>query len=166
MPGYRRLARNHDFTVLWIGQTISELGSRVSMFVLPADRLCDDRLGTDRGRSRRRCTCSAWRPRCCRPASSPTGSTGAGSCGSPAAPACCSYASLVVAGVTDRLTIPHLLVVALLTGAAAGLFAPAEISAVRAVVPAEDLPTALSQNQARQHVASLLGAPLGGALYA
>jgi hypothetical protein len=33
------------------------------------------------------------------------------------------------------------------------------------VVDREDLPTALSQNQARQHVASLLGAPLGGLLY-
>jgi hypothetical protein len=35
MSGYRRLANNHDFTVLWIGQTVSELGSRVSMFVFP-----------------------------------------------------------------------------------------------------------------------------------
>ena len=45
------------------------------------------------------------------------------------------------------------------------LFAPAETRAVRAVVPTEDLPTALSQKQARQHVAALLGAPLGGLLY-
>ena len=36
---------------------------------------------------------------------------------------------------------------------------------MRAVVPTEDLPTALSQQQARQHVATLLGAPLGGLLY-
>ena len=47
----------------------------------------------------------------------------------------------------------------------AGLFGPAEMSAVRTVVPTEQLPTALSQNQARQHVASLVGGPLGGALY-
>ena len=40
------------------------------------------------------------------------------------------------------------------------------MSAVRAVVPTEQLPTALSQQQARQHVASLVGGPLGGALYA
>ena len=37
---------------------------------------------------------------------------------------------------------------------------------VRRVVAVEDLPTAYSQNQARQHVASLLGSPLGGVLYA
>ena len=35
MPSYRSLAHNHDFTALWIGQTISELGSRMSMFVFP-----------------------------------------------------------------------------------------------------------------------------------
>ena len=40
------------------------------------------------------------------------------------------------------------------------------MSAVRAVVPDEDLPTALSQQQARQHVAALVGGPLGAALYA
>src|SRR4051812_23494691 len=35
MAGHRSLLRNHDFTVLWVGQAISELGSRVSMFVFP-----------------------------------------------------------------------------------------------------------------------------------
>ncbi len=35
MPGYRSLARNHDFTVLWVGETISTLGSRMSLFVFP-----------------------------------------------------------------------------------------------------------------------------------
>ena len=37
---------------------------------------------------------------------------------------------------------------------------------MRSVVTTEELPTALAQNQARQHVAGLLGAPLGGVLYA
>ena len=55
---------------------------------------------------------------------------------------------------------------ALVSGVAAGAFNPAQTSAIRSVVSTEDLPTALSQNQARQHVASLLGGPLGGALYA
>src|SRR5690348_8010090 len=35
MTTFRSLSRNHDFTVLWVGQTISELGSRVSTFVYP-----------------------------------------------------------------------------------------------------------------------------------
>ena len=164
MSSYRALARNHDFTGLWIGQTISELGSRMSMFVfpllayqltgsafvaaaaetahllgfalalLPAGVLAD-RL--DRIRLMRLASGSGV----------------------------LLYGSLVGAALLGSLSIPHLLFVALLTGVGAGVFAPAEISAVRAVVPDEDLPTALSQNQARQHVASLLGGPVGGALY-
>ena len=76
------------------------------------------------------------------------------------------YVSLVLAVLLGVLTMPHLLAVAVLTGAGAGLFAPAEISAVRSVVATDELPTALSQHQARQHVASLVGAPIGGLLYA
>jgi MFS family permease len=76
------------------------------------------------------------------------------------------YGSLAVAGLLGGLTVPHLAAVALLTGVAQGIFQPAQMAAIRSVVPTEDLPTAFSQNQARQHVASLLGGPLGGALYA
>lgn len=165
MPGYRQLARNRDFTVLWIGDTVSELGSALSMFVLPLvayalsgsalaaalveaaylGGLCVTLLPAgvlaDRVDRRRIMLVSS-------------------------ATGCVSYASLAVAGAIGRLSLPHLLVVALVTGIAAGAFNPAQTSAVRSVVSTEDLPTALSQNQARQHVASLLGGPLGGALYA
>lgn len=165
MPGFRALARNHDFAVLWVGQTISDLGSRVSTFVypllgyalthsalwaasveatyllgmvgtlLPAGVLADR---VDRLRIMR--------------ASSAIGVV--------------LYASLSVADALHVLTIGHLLAVALVTGVAAGLFAPAEMSAVGTVVDAADMPTAMSQQQARQHIAGLLGAPLGGALFA
>jgi MFS family permease len=164
MSSARLLRLGHDFTVLWVGQTINELGSRMSMFVfpllaygltgsalwaaaaetahilglvvslLPAGVLADR---TDRRRLMR--------------AASATGLV--------------LYASLVVADLTDGISLTHLLVVAVLTGAGAGVFAPAETSAVRSVVPDEDLPTALAQNQARQHVASLVGGPVGGALF-
>ena len=164
MSGLRSLARNHDFTLLWTGQVISQLGSRASMFVFPLltyamtgslmlaalsqglhifgemAALLPAGVLADR----------VHRLRLLR------GTSTAGAV---------LYASLVGAALLDELTIAHLLVVALLTGVGAGLFSPAELSAVRAVVPREDLPAALSQNQAREHVASLVGAPLGGALY-
>ena len=165
MTGYRDLRSNHDFTVLWIGQTVSELGTRVSVFVFPlityavtgstllaavagaldllgmALALLPGGLLADR----------AHRGRVMRAAA------GAG---------VLLYSSLVVAGWLGALTVPHLFAVALLTGVCAGVFTPAEMSAVRTVVPTEQLPTALSQQQARQHVANLVGGPLGGLLYA
>ena len=163
MSSYRELARNHDFTALWVGATVAELGTRVSLFamplvayamtgsafwaaaaeavhligmvgmLLPAGVIADRR---DRLRLMRF-----------------THGSGA-----------LLYASLAVAGVLGSLTLPHLLIVALLTGALNGLFVPAENSAIRSVVATEQLPTALSQQQARQHIAGLLGGPLGGVL--
>jgi MFS family permease len=164
MTGFRQLARNHDFTVLWVGETVSELGSRVSMFVFPlltyqlthsamvaaAAEACF-LFGMAAALLPAGVLADRMDRRLIMRASSGTGAL--------------LYASLVVAGIEHHLTIPHLLVVAALTGIGSGLFSPAEASAVRAVVPTEDLPTALSQNQARQHVASLVGGPLGGLLY-
>jgi MFS family permease len=75
------------------------------------------------------------------------------------------YASLVVAALTVGIAMPHLIGVALITGSGVGLFGPAETSSVRAVVPDDQLPAALSQNQARQHVATLVGGPIGGAMF-
>ncbi|MEO6511162.1 MAG: MFS transporter [Nocardioides sp.] len=163
-PGYRELARNRDFTILWTGQTISDLGSQVSMFVFPLITyaltgsavwaavieaafligLCGSLLpaGVLADRVHRRLIMRA--------------ASGGGAL---------LYASLAVAAYVGSLTIPHLAVVALLTGVATGVAGPAEMSALRSVVSREQLPTALSQSQARQHVASLLGGPLGGILY-
>lgn len=165
MPGYRQLSKNRDFTVLWIGDTVSELGSALSMFAFPLiayalsgsaltaalveaaylGGLCATLLpaGVLADRMDRKRIMLV---------SSATG--------------CAAYTSLAVAGATGSLTLPHLVGVALVAGVAAGAFNPAQLSAIRSVVPTDDLPTALSQNQARQHVASLLGGPLGGALYA
>lgn len=163
MPSYRELARNHDFTALWIGATVAELGTRVSLFAMPlvayamtgsafwaaaaeaihligmVGMLLPAGVIADR-RHRLRIMRLAH---------------GSGTV---------LYASLAIAGILGSLTLPHLLLVALLTGALNGLFLPAENSAIRSVVAADDLPTALSQQQARQHIAGLLGGPLGGVL--
>ncbi len=165
MNGFRNLSRNRDFTTLWVGETVSELGTRMSMFVFPliAYSISGSALvaamvegihlfglvatllpgGALVDRLNRRGLMM--------------GASGSG---------VILYGSLAVAGAMGHLTIPHLAVVGLLAGAGSGLFQPAEMSAIRTVVAEEDLPTALSQNQARQHVASLVGAPIGGILYA
>jgi MFS family permease len=162
--GYRELSRNRDFTILWTGQTISDLGSQVSMFAFPLVTyaltgsalwaavveaafllgLCGALLpaGVLADRVDRKLLMRA--------------ASGAGAL---------LYASLAVAGLLGALTIPHLTAVALLTGVATGVSGPAEMSAVRSVVPREQLSTALSQSQARQHVGALLGGPIGGILY-
>lgn len=164
MTGYRALAHNRDFTVLWVGQTLSELGSRMSMFVFPllAYALSGSALMAAAAEALHLLGMVALllpagvladrmeRRRLMRAAS---------------LVGLLLYTSLAAAGIAGVLTLPHLLVVALLTGACAGLFAPAETSAVRTVVPDEDLPTAFSQQQARQHVAGLVGGPIGAALY-
>jgi MFS family permease len=164
MSATRDLLRNHDFTVLWVGQTISELGSRMSLFVFPL--LAYAVTGSTLWAALAECAhlvglCGMLLPagvladrmdrrRLMRLASA-TGFL--------------LYLSLVVAALTIGIAMPHLLGVALLTGAGVGLFGPAETSSVRAVVPDEQLPAALSQNQARQHVAALVGGPLGGAMF-
>jgi MFS family permease len=164
MGASRNLLRNHDFTVLWIGQTISELGSRMSLFVFPL--LAYAITGSTLWAALAECAhlvglCGMLLPagvladrmdrlRLMRLASA-TGFL--------------LYASLVVAALTVGIAMPHLIGVALITGAGVGLFGPAETSSVRAVVPDEQLPAALSQNQARQHVATLVGGPIGGAMF-
>ncbi len=164
MNRFRTLAHNHDFTVLWAGQTVSELGSRMSMFVLPllAYDLSHSALTASLVEMAYLAGMLAMmlpggvladrvhRGRMMRLAS------GVGAL---------LYASLAVAGVLDHLTIAHLAVVGLLAGGCTGLFEPAEASAIRTVVPTDQLPTAMSQQQARQHVAGLLGGPVGGALF-
>lgn len=164
MNSFRSLARNHDFTVLWTGELVSQLGSQMSLFVFPligyaltgsaalaglvpgafvlGMTLALLPAGVFADRLDRRRVLQA--------------ASGSGAL---------LHLSLAVAGLLGWLTFEHLLVVALFTGVGTAVFGPAEMSAVRTVVSEEELPTALSQNQARQHVGALLGAPLGGLLY-
>lgn len=165
MARFRDLARNHDFTLLWIGSTVSELGSRVSLIAFP---LLAYALTGSTGWSAAAealylggmvvalLPAGVLADRCDRRRVMRVVSLGG----------VVLYASLVAAGLGGALTIGHVLAVALLTGVGAGAFQPAETSAVRSVVTTAELPTALAQQQARQHVASLVGGPVGGALYA
>lgn len=76
-----------------------------------------------------------------------------------------SVVSIVAALWMEALTLPHVMVVAFVEGSLFVFYSLAETTAVRAVVPLEQLPAALSQNEARNHAASLAGGPLGGSLF-
>jgi MFS family permease len=164
MSTYRELARNRDYGALWTGEAISQLGSSVSMFAFPlvgyaltgsavlaglpmaafllgmVAALLPAGVVVDRT-DRKKLMLAA---------------SGSG---------VLVYGSVGVAAGLGVLTIGHLIVAALLTGVAAGVFGPAEMSAVRSVVSQDQLPTALSQNQARRHIAELVGGPLGAAMF-
>ncbi len=74
--------------------------------------------------------------------------------------------SLVVALWWDVAKVAHLIVVAVVMGACAALFRPAEDACLPRVVPAEQLSTAVALNAARASVAQLSGTAAGGFLFA
>jgi hypothetical protein len=164
MPGFRSLARNRDFTVLWTGATVSELGSAISRIAFP---LLAFALTHSTGATAIAEACFL------------VGSVGlllpAGIAADridkrlllrlSSAVGTLAYASLVVAALTHHLSIVQLCAAALITGACDGIVFPTEQSAVRSIVATEELPTALSQVQGRQWIAALIGGPVGGALF-
>lgn len=158
------LRRNRDFLLLWSGMAVSVLGSRVStiaypLLVLyltgsPADAGLVGFLATlpyllfqlpagglvDRwDRKRVMLACDAGRA--------------------------LALASLVVAVWSERVGLPQIMAVAFVEGSLFVFYNLAQSAAVRNVVPPEQLPLALSQNEARERGAYLLGQPLGGILF-
>jgi MFS family permease len=77
-----------------------------------------------------------------------------------------AMASVAVASLAQWLTLAHLLVAGLAIGLAEAFLAPAVSASIRHVVPVDQLPVAYTRLQVRQHLAELVGPPLGGALYA
>lgn len=80
--------------------------------------------------------------------------------------AAATYATVVLAYAAGVLTITQLVVAGCIVGGAEAVFGPADTLATKAVVPAEDLSTAMSAVEGRQGVTGLIGPPLGGLLFA
>ena len=73
--------------------------------------------------------------------------------------------SLVIAYPLGLLSFWQLAGVAFVDRTLSTFFSPAEQSALAHVVPVEQLPEAIGRNDAREHLASLIGPPIGGALF-
>ena len=73
--------------------------------------------------------------------------------------------SLALALAFDRLALGHVSLVAFIEGSLFVFFSLAEQAALPQIVPKEQLPAAVAQNQARIQGADLAGQPLGGALF-
>jgi MFS family permease len=73
--------------------------------------------------------------------------------------------SLVVALWWGVASVPHMMVVAAVSGACGALFTSAEEACLPNVVPDEQLPTAVSMNEARGHLGNLSGTAVGGFLF-
>ncbi len=158
------LRRNRDFQLLWAGEAVSVLGSRVSAIAYPllvlaltgspakagivgfagtipyvltplAAGVLVDRF------SLRRLLVAA--------------DLGRGA----------ALATVVAALAVGEPPLAQLVVVAFVEGALFILSGTAQTAVVPRVVPTEQLPTALSQNEARERGAYLAGQPLGGVLF-
>ena len=159
------LRANRDFQLLWVGQAVSVLGSRVSaiaypllvlaltgspaltglvgfvgslpyiVFQLPAGAVAD-RLD----RRRLMIACDVGRA--------------------------AALASIPAALALGRLTVGLVAAAAFVEGTLFVFFRLGEVAAIRAVVRPDQYTQALSQNEGRVRAATLLGQPIGGFLFA
>lgn len=159
------LRRNHDFVLLWSGQLVSTLGTRVSALAFPllvlaytgspaqaglvgfAQTLPYALLYLPAGAlvdrwDRKRVMLVADAARAL------------------------ALGSVAAAVAADAFALAHVAVAAAVEGGCFVFFQLSESAALPRVVPAAQLPTALAQNQAREQGADLAGQPLGGLLFA
>jgi MFS family permease len=164
-PHVPSLWRNRDFLLLWLGQSLSSVGGEATTLALPLlalaltgspvqaglvvalNKLASLLLLLPSGalidrmdRKRLMLGCDAIRA--------------------------VAVASIPAALLLGHLTILQLNVFALVTGACAAGFSTANIACLPRVVPPEQLSDAVARREASEGVVTLLGPPLGGALYA
>src|SRR6266566_4531990 len=158
------LWRNRDYLLLWSGQTVSSIGSGVSQLAFPLLVLALTHSPAQAGIAGALRTLpyfiftlpggaliDRWNRKWVMIL-----------CDSGRA---LSLASIPVALALGHLTIAQLYLVSLLEGSLYVFFDLAETASLPRVVPKEQLPAAISQNQVAFGITNLLGPPLGGVLY-
>lgn len=158
------LWRNRDFLLLWTGQVVSTVGTRVSAVAFPLLVLAitgspaqAGLVGFAQGLPFALCYLPAgalvdrWDRRRTMLTADAVRSGG--------------LASVAVAVAADVVSLPHLMVVGFLEGSLLIFFQLAETAALPHVVTRGQLPTAMATSQAREQGAELAGGPLGGLLF-
>ncbi|GLW98558.1 MFS transporter [Microtetraspora sp. NBRC 16547] len=158
------LWRNRDFLVIWSGQIVSTLGSRVSAMAMPLLVLSITGSAADAGVVAAAASLpylvanllagtlvDRWDRRRVMLA----GQLSAGA----------ALASICVAWWLGVLTLPHLVIAAFVQGVCFVFYGLAEEAALPQIVPAVLLPAAIAQNEAKTRGAGLAGPPVGGALF-
>jgi MFS family permease len=158
------LRRNRDFVILWSGQAVSELGSSMSVLIFPLIGYAITgspmlaglaAAATLLGQLVAGLPAGALVDRWPRRRVLLLGNLAGGAV----------FASLAGATLAHHLTLPHLIAAGFASGVVSSFLDPAASAALRAVVPAQQLPLAYTRLQARRHAVDLSGPPLGGALY-
>lgn len=159
------LSRNRGYRLLWGSQALSEFGFHASMIAFPLLVLALTGSGAASGLVMGTIAAAQML------AGLPAGvlvdryDRKALMLGCEAAQAV-SAISLVVAVWGDAATVPHMVAVAAVFGAAAALFEPAENAALPLLVDDAQLPAAVSMNTARASMGQLSGTATGGFLFA
>jgi MFS family permease len=158
------LWRNRDFTLLWSGQLVSTLGTRITLLAFPLLVLAETGSPAKAGLVGFAQTLPYLL--CYLPAGALVDRWNrkrvmlAADAGRAVA-----LGSIAVALALDVLTLGQLVVVAFVEGALFVFFQLAEAAALPHVVLTAQLPSALAQNEARLQAAELAGQPLGGLLF-
>jgi MFS family permease len=158
-----RLSANRDFNLLWGGQAASEMGAQISVFVFPLIVMAMTGSAELAGGA------AAAGAAARMIAGLPAGAL-ADRWNRKAVMLWCEAARLVamvsvaVAIAADALSVSHIFAVAVVEGACAAMFLPAEQASLTLIVRPEQLSSAVARNTARSFLATLIGPALAGVL--
>lgn len=163
-PRTRLLLRNRDYTGWWIGQTVSEFGSALSLVAYPLLVLAATGSAAGAGVVQAAVSIGGLVTMLLGGALADRFSRKAILIAVPLVQAA-AVSTVVAAVVTGHVTVAQIGVVGFVQGLGTGLAGGAEFAALRRVVTAEQLPAAFAQLEGRNMTILLVGPTAGGFLF-